>query len=146
MKVNLTWPIRQSFLRYIDTVGGTTEISEELSRGDDAFVFPGTSSGPTRWEFRGSARFEAHGGMLSVTIGDPIVDLDNEPATLTVATATGPDAPRATIAHLIGIEAQGSALRANARLTVEGSRLLGDVYNPGDLLDPILIDTEARHA
>lgn len=134
--MKLIWPIRRSFVNYVRGNGGTVTLKGGTAESDEGFVFPGIPGDPHA--FTGSVRFVAHGGMLDVRLGDPAFLLDGEAATLRVTTDEA--GAGATIARVVGVE--GSDLAgAELLLTVEGSRLLGDVYQPGSRLDGFRIES-----
>ena len=92
----LTWGVKQSFRNYVEGSGGTIEAGLGAERGDDGvFVFAGVpGKGLTRGAdgkpqgkgvFSGEVRFQAHGGMLSVFMADPAIEIGEAGAFLTVA-------------------------------------------------------------
>jgi hypothetical protein len=132
--VKLIWPVRRSFVAYVRGNQGTVTLGGGVTETDEGFVFPGDS---VALEFTGSVHFEAHGGMLDVTIGDPAFAISGDAGTLGVTTGAGGE--RTTIARLIEIQGDDPA-SGQLLLTYEGTRLLGDVYAPGSPLDGFRIE------
>lgn len=85
----LTWGVKQSFRNYVQGAGGSIQPGEGVTLAPDgAFVFsvaPGASpltldaNGRLQGEgqFLGQVQFQAHGGMLSVFLADPVVEIGN---------------------------------------------------------------------
>lgn len=140
--MKLCWPVRQSFVAYIERAGGSIEVSGEATRDGAMFTFPGSAPTRERWEFRGIASFVAHGGMLAVHLIDPEIAFDSEVGVLSVATEQRGGGRRLPIARILDRHSADGVTRADVRLTLHGSRLFGDVYNPGDLMEPV----EVHHA
>jgi hypothetical protein len=148
----LVWGVKQSFRNYVEATGGTIEAAGEAERLEDGvFAFapaPDAASAldsggrPTGTvKFQGEVRFQAHGGMLSVFLADPSIELDAEGAVLMVA-----DAPsrkfRIPIARLDLSAAEPlveGGLSIPSAVTIEGMQLLGDHYPPRTPLDPVRI-------
>lgn len=135
--MKLIWPIRRSFVDYVRASDGTVVLGGGATESEEGFVF--RSAPGTAHAFTGNVRFLAHGGMLDVELGDPVFTVDGDAATLSVSTGGG--AARTTVARLIGI--RGSDLASGQLLlTYEGTRLLGDVYQPGSPLDAFRIEPD----
>lgn len=132
--MKLIWPIKSSFVGYVRSSGGTVDL-DGASETEDGFVFPGNPE--TQLTFRGSVHFQAHGGMLDVIVGDPEFVIDGATGTLSVT--TNANAARTTIARLTAIKDDDPA-SGQLLLTVEGTRLLGEVYAPGSPLDVFRIE------
>ncbi|MEV7864289.1 HtaA domain-containing protein [Streptomyces hirsutus] len=137
--MKLCWSIRRSFERYVLAAGGTVSCGDGARREGDVFVFDGERTPEDSYRFTGSVHFEAHGGFLDVLIADPMVECADGEARLTVGVSPGPGGRRVHLARVVDLAGTEPAV-ANLRLTVEGARLLGDVYAPGDLLDPLRIE------
>lgn len=136
----LGWGVKQSFRAYVEGSGGTITAQDGASREPDgAFVFEaaadsdlavdaGTLSGTGR--FRGRVAFQAHGGLLSVTLTDPWLEAAADGWVLSIAeTAT-----RRTAIARLGPLAAGELPAAT---TLDGMMILGDHYPPGTTLDPV---------
>lgn len=150
----LSWGVKESFRRYVEGAGGSIEAGEGAERTPDGgFVFEAVSgpfTGPGlklgsdgrpqgKAEFRGAVRFEAHGGMLSVWVADPMLEIGPERAGLSVAEG-GPNGRRLEIAKLDPAAAAtglGGEIVIPAAITMEGMQVLGDHYPPGTPLDPV---------
>lgn len=146
--MTLTWGVKQSFRSYVEMSGGTTTAADgaaPMPAGPIAFepapdsdlevdaagVFSGTG------RFRGRVTFQAHGGMLSVTLADPWVEATAEGLVLTIAETP---TRRSAIAKLDAgavRRAEDGALELPAAITLDGMMILGDHYPPGTPLDPV---------
>jgi hypothetical protein len=140
----LNWGVKQSFRAYVEGSGGSITASDGAARAEDGtFTFDaapdsdltrddGALSGTGR--FRGRAVFQAHGGLLSVTLTDPWIEAAGDAWVLSIAETP---TRRTAIAKLT--PSDDGALHAVT--TLEGMMILGDHYPPGTILDPVrLID------
>jgi hypothetical protein len=128
--VRLAWAIRRSFTEYVRAAEGSVTLADGVVEADGQFFFEGVPGNPD--VFVGSVRFQAHDGLLDVTIGDPSLTMDGTSGTVSVTTGSG--ASRIVLGRFVDI--QGDDISSGrAMLTFEGSRLLGDVYSPGSALD-----------
>ncbi len=92
--------------------------------------------------FTGGVAFSAHGGMLDVTLAEPVLAFDGKGALLTVADVARPGSgTRAVIATLSGgpHAPTDETIAFLPLLTEDGSALFGSVYPPGEALDPLLV-------
>jgi len=148
----LTWGVKQSFRNYVEGSGGTIEAGLGAARVDDGtFTFdaaPGPGAGlrlgadgklTGQGSFAGEVRFQAHGGMLSVFMADPAVEVGEAGAFLTVY-----DTPeRIRRIPLAKLDLNGAAVGDDGALVVpavmsmEGWQVLGDHYLPMTPLDPV---------
>jgi len=154
----LTWPVRESFLAYVNRTGGRITIVEPAYPGARGFAFPhapaaghtsgggpAPDSGARRTgelAFTGGVAFSAHGGALDITLAEPVLVLDDQGALLTVADPARPGhGIRAVIAVLAGHPHAGTRETAALvpLLTEDGSALFGDVYPPGEAMDPLFV-------
>lgn len=140
--MKLTWGIRQSFESYVRHAQGDITVVPPAELVDETFVFPGCQSEET-FEFTGGVRFTAYGGMLSVHIVNPQIEMSGTDGVLRVSDKEGKG--RIEIARLADVDRR-TGLRADLRLTILGARLFGDVYRPGDALDPIVVTAPVPHA
>ena len=88
------------------------------------------------WSFAGHVDMNAHGGMLAVIVADPIIEWDGESGMLSVRTGHDADDLRLDLAEVTRVEGS-EPLQATAKLTFDGSRLLGDVYVTGQAIDSL---------
>ena len=143
----LTWGVKQSFRNYVQATGGTIETAGGAApAADGAFAFPATpGQGLTlddagrpqgAGRFAGEVRFQAHGGMLSVRLVEPGLEVTSTGAALSVA-----DGERRVAIATLDLAAAGPGeageLVIPAALTLDGSFLLGDHYPPATVLDPV---------
>ena len=146
----LSWGVKQSFRSYVEATGGVIEAGGGAERTQDGgFTFAPAPGGDLRLDadgklegrgtFTGELKFEAHGGMLSVFLADPAIEVDDKGAALTVADTAKRDY-RVEIARLdlaaAATEPSGEIV-IPVGLSIEGSRLLGDHYAPRTELDPV---------
>lgn len=144
----LTWGVKQSFRSYVEMSGGTASADEgAAATPDSVFVFEaapasdlavaanGALSGTGR--FRGRVTFQAHGGMLKVTLTDPWLETTLEGPVLTIAETP---TRRTAIAKLgAGQRAEDGALEFPAAITLDGMMIIGDHYPPGTALDRVRV-------
>jgi hypothetical protein len=156
----LTWPVRESFLGYVNRMGGRITIIGPARPGARGFSFPhalaasapgpgeadglGAGGGPMReLAFGGAVAFVAHGGALDVVIADPVLVFDDLGVLLTVRDSALPGSgTRAVIAELASgspTPADGETVALVPRLTSDGSALFGGVYPAGETMDPLFV-------
>ena len=146
---SLQWGVKQSFRNYVGMTGGTTEVGAGAQQTEDgAFVFAAADGDLAldaegklqgRGGFTGEVKFQAHGGMLSVFLADPAIEVDDKGAALTVA-----DTPSRNLRVEVGrLDLAAATTDPSGEivipvgLSIEGSRLLGDHYAPRTELDPV---------
>jgi hypothetical protein len=146
----LSWGVKQSFRGYVEGAGGTIETGAGAERtADGGFTFaPAPGEGLSRDQtgrlegqarFLGEVSFKAHGGMLSVFLVDPILEIDGDKAVLTVADHPARDR-RLEVAQLdlaamtVG---EGGEIELPAALMMFGCQWLGDHYPARTALDPV---------
>lgn len=145
----LSWGVKQSFRGYVEGAGGKTETSEGAEfAADGGFIF---RAGPDstlavdeagqltgRGVFTGIVHFEAHGGMLKVWMVDPILEITEAGAVLTVA-----DHPTRTYRleaaklDLGALATDPGEIALPAALLMFGSQWLGGNYPAGTALDEV---------
>lgn len=143
----LGWGVKQSLRNYVEGSGGVITAQAGATRtADGAFAFTASpesdlalGAGPPTGmgRFEGEIRFQAHGGMLSVTLLAPGIEPTAEGLALTIAETP---TRRTAIARLdlggMTTEPDGSVLIPTAT-TLDGMMILGDHYPPGTPLDPV---------
>ena len=134
--VKLRWPIKESFQGYVRGAAGTIEVSDDVTHEGVDFVFPEAEITDTTWSFSGHVDMNAHGGFLAVIIADPIIEWDGANGMLSVRTGHDADDLRLDLAEITRVEGS-EPLQATAKLTFDGSRLLGDVYVTGQAIDSL---------
>lgn len=148
----LTWGVKQSFRAYVEGAGGTISTDAGAERAaDGAIAFPAEGDGLTTGvgdalqgagKFSGEVRFEAHGGMLSVRLSSLSLDVDGEGASLKVADERGNPVEIARLDLAAATKGDGD-LVIPARLSMDGSYLLGDHYPPRTVVDPVRLTLKA---
>jgi Htaa len=153
----LTWTVKGSFLAYVNRMRGRITLVEPAYPGTAGFAFPhapaayradaGDGAGERNLPvgelaFAGGVAFSAHGGMLDVTLAEPVLVFDGQGTLLTVVDLAHPGGgTRVVIATLAG----GPPARAEETvafvplLTEDGAALFGRVYPPGEAMDPLLV-------
>ena len=147
---SLRWGVKQSFRNYVQSVGGVIEVgggAEVTAQGE--FVFaqaPGNSLSLNgngilegRGAFLGYVRFTGHGGMLSVFLADPVLEVSGGSASLTIDDHDKKPR-RLEIAKLdlegVAADEDGEVL-IPAALSIDGIQVLGDHYPLRTALDPV---------
>lgn len=88
-KYGMRWSVKDSFRRYVLGVGGTiSTAAPALNEGDQTY-FPldqvrTDERGLRVYQFSGDVAFRAHANMLSLTISNPWVHLDEEKIVLSI--------------------------------------------------------------
>ena len=146
----LAWGVKQSFRNYVQMTGGTAEALDGAGQADDGlFTFEpapdgdlaraadGALTGTGR--FSGAVKFHAHGGMLSVFMADPALEIGPDGAVLTVADSAARTrrVPVVKLDLAAATTEDDGALTIPAALTIEGSFFLGDHYPPFSAVDPV---------
>jgi len=148
----LGWGVKQSFRSYVEAMGGTVALSGGAERdAEGAFLFAPKDGAALTLDadgrpqggealFSGEVKFEAHGGMLKVSVTDPGVSLEPAGGALTVADPWAPG-KRMQIAKLdmAAAQVEGGEVVLPAAATLDGMQLLGDHYPPGTPLDPVRV-------
>lgn len=141
----LTWGVKQSFRAYVEMTGGVTEAAEGATRdADGAFVFEATPESTLevgadgalsgRGVFKGEVKFDSHGGMLKVFLADPILEIGEAGAALTVF-----DSPKRNLRiEVVKLDlAAAGPEGVPTKLTVDGVYLLGAHYPLNTAVDPV---------
>jgi hypothetical protein len=145
----LYWGVKKSFRDYVrGAMGEITVVAPAFLRGDQV-VFPADLPAPGApadgvLRFRGAVRFQAHYGMLDVTVREPWIDTAT--GTLTVEHGGVDTPPRIPLASLPGALSGGDAEEDDgmlvqrdlpARLAKEGAAVFKFTYPEGTELDPV---------
>lgn len=145
----LSWGVKQSFRTYVEAMGGIEVGAGAERTADGAFTFQAADGDGLRLDaagkpegsgrFLGEVRFQAHGGMLSVFLADPILEIGASGASISVADSAARTG-RVSLADLdLAAMAAGDEgeVVIPAALSMEGAFLLGDHYPPRTALDPV---------
>lgn len=141
----LCWSVKSSFWRYVQNAGGTVEALAPWTLADGYVSAPvrvDRSGDTLRIQAAGGIRFTAHGGRLAVTLRDLSLGLAGDRAALSIQ---DPEAPSEHLEI-----AKGTVRRDDDLWVIEsalgffGCRLFGDVYQPGEALDPIHLQSGHR--
>jgi len=156
----LTWAVKASFLGYVNRMRGRITLVKPAYPAAAGFAFPyapaayraeGGAAAPDAGEralpaaelaFTGGVAFSAHGGMLDVTLAEPVLVFDDDGTLLTVADMRRPGTGiRAVIATLASTPPAPTdeTIALVPLLTQDGAALFGGVYPPGEAMDPLFI-------
>ncbi len=146
----LMWGVKQSFRSYVEMSGGTVTTTDGAQATEDgAFAFDAApdsdltidAAGSIRGigRFRGRVTFQAHGGMLSITLTDPWLEETADGLVLTIAETP---TRRSAIARLdmgAARRAEDGGVEYPAVITLDGMMIIGDHYPPGTVMDPVRV-------
>lgn len=143
---SLRWAVKESFLDYIGGLSdGAVRTFDGCEQVDGQFVFPRASTGDGGVHFSGGVHFTGFAGMLDVRLVDVMIEGEGAEQRLTALVGPASIAARATLAEI----KDAPPLRpdeewtATPRLTFEGVRIFGDVYQVGTELAPMFVSPEA---
>jgi len=142
MITELTWPIKESLLGYLEMMEARIE-TRGADRTPEGFCFPvDPDAAGVEWlVFVGEVHITAHGGLLDVTIARPRIGRDGDHAVLRSTSARG----EIGLARLLDYPQDDAGLRqdggvlTDVALTMDGAALLGGVYAPWTRLAPIVL-------
>jgi hypothetical protein len=141
----LRWAVKESFLDYVRGLSdGTIDTFDGCEVEDGVFVFAGESAGDGGLSFTGGIQFTGFAGMLDVRLVDPMIEGDGIDTTVTALVGPKSIAARVAIATVesAGPLRGGAAWTATPKLTFEGVRVFGDVYQVGTELAPLVLEPE----
>ena len=147
----LTWGVKTSFRSYVEAAGGSISVSDGASRAEDgSIVFTaepggdlviapdGSTTGAMR--FRGTVKFDAHGGMLSATLSELGLEVGPDGLVLTALEAPM-NKNRCAIAKIgPGEDGPDGGVSLSAEITDDGMYQIADNYPPGTELDPLRLE------
>jgi Htaa len=146
----LSWGVKQSFCTYVQSAGGVIETGAGTQRNADGeFTFAAAPDSDLcidadgklqgQGKFVGHVKFTAHGGMLSVFLANPILEVSETGATLTVTDhETHPrqvELAKLTLEDMTTVET--GELMIPTKLAMFGIQLLGDHYPLNTALDSV---------
>jgi hypothetical protein len=143
----LRWTVKESFIEYIHGLSdGTIETFDGCEPLDGTYVFPGESSDDGGHLFSGGIQFTGFAGMLDVRLVDPMIEADGTQWKLTALVGTKSIAARVAIATIenAGPLRTDEQWTATPKLTFEGVRVFGDVYQVGAELAPLIVVPEGQ--
>jgi hypothetical protein len=139
--LTLNWGVKRSLLEYVNDVDGEILIEAPAHQPESGlFSFPVHSSetvGDSRvLTFIGAVRITAHGGLMSIPINAPRLELSGQMGTLSVTSDSG--------ASLLMVELRKSETDDEdkgdlwvASLSPQGAPLFGGVYHAGTEMDSL---------
>ncbi|MDR5701605.1 HtaA domain-containing protein [Agromyces aerolatus] len=139
----LHWAVKESFIGYIRGLeDGAIETFDGCEQREGGFEFPGESAKDGEHLFSGGVRFTGFAGMLDVRLVDPMIEVDGDGARVSALVGPASIAARVTIATIEATEPPrpGRPWTATPKLTFEGVRILGDVYQVGAELAPLTVE------
>lgn len=144
--LGFAWGVKETFLSYVRAMpggfigcGGGAGVTNT-----DEFFFPladvSSAEHVLRLEFRGEVKFIAHQGLMTVTLKDPIINMQAHQAALSVRAGEGQIAI-ATIELPEMVDDDGVAMWRNAttRLAGNGPEMFGGNYVLGETLAPLTL-------
>ena len=148
----LRWAVRSSFRAYVASLpDGDEQVSRGAAVSDDGrIVFPpdeaalSSRTAVSVYAFGGTLTYSGHAGVLAVELSDPRLDVvATGRSAVSVSPGAGRTGERPVIAAFTEWEVVDRRLIVPApRLTWVGVAMLGDVYDVGDLLDPIEVELD----
>lgn len=140
---NLRWTLRRSFVDYIARVpDGRMSVTDGADVDGVDFIFEhyetsgDEHSGTIR--YRGDVRFAGHGNMLTVCIIDPVINYEDDRATVSIQLPESAQRSPERINLGVGSleKLGGGQYKMYAlQLTPDGSDVFAGVYSTGDPLD-----------
>ncbi len=135
MQRALLWNIRTSFLRYLDH-SGPHRITGERASDDGPFVFvEGLGGHSGKSVFVGLIDIVAHGGLLRLTLRDPVLDIDSKGK----GSLWFKVGEQALMTRLLDLS-PANPTRWNAELTPDGSEVFDQVYPPGVPMADVIVE------
>lgn len=139
----LNWGVKESFIAYVRKLDdGSIEAINGATREGDVFGFDGVSADDSGLLFAGGVHFTGFAGMLDVRLTDLMIEAGATAPVLSALVGPPSIAARTVIATFDGASApvSGSAWGATPRLTFEGVRVFGDVYQVGTELSVLSVE------
>lgn len=138
------WPVRNSFVDYVRAANGEVSPLAPWSLSSDGFRFPLRRLDGAKTETLeadGGACFTAHAGRLAVELRQLRLAFANGGFEASVRDLDVPETWM-TIARGDVEALTPDRLMLRPRLTFFGSRLFGDVYQVGEPLDDMILETQ----
>lgn len=132
----LIWGVKESLLKYLTGMArGVIEVFDEAELTDQGIRFPSADDAPHPLVFRGAVRMTGHGGLLCVTLGDPVIHREDDGRwLLSACRADGQRIPVADIEQFT--QDQTGVVQAGVTtLTEEGVAIFDGQYPAGTRLD-----------
>lgn len=139
--VALEWGLRRTFLAYVSALpDGSIAVDAPAEFDGEVFRLPGSWTGRGECRFDGVLRFFGHAGVLNVELEDLRAEwIGASKAEGRITASVGgvriPLADFSEPAH--GVE--GATTYRTVTLTDDGAAVLGGVYPPGAVADPVTI-------
>lgn len=136
----LLWGIRTSLFLYIRGIArGEVTVFGGAELIDDEVAFPSAEEEGRSLVFRGAVTLTGHGGLLHITVADPVVHREDDGRWL--ISACGNDGERVPLADIDQLAEDESGLvhAGTTTLTAAGAQIFGGQYPPGSTLDSPLI-------
>ncbi len=132
----LTWGVKSSLLHYLTGVArGRIEVFDGALMTDRGVVFPAQEHAPHPLVFRGTVLLTGHGGMMRISLGDPVIHRESDGRWL--LSACGADGERIPVADIDQFTQDDTGLvqAGVTTLTRAGVVIFGDQYPAGTVLD-----------
>ena len=139
----LVWGIKSSLRAYVAKIGGITELIPPAIMADNVFEFPPVSHDESRLHFSGGVTLTGHGGLVKIHVNEPVIFSGDSAYHLSTSVPNSPT-KRIVVADLIQLplEDEGATFTRRGfetRLTGPGAAWWGGAYEPGTLLDPVML-------
>jgi hypothetical protein len=141
----LNWAVKESFLAYVRGLpDGTIESFAGCEAMDGTFAFPCESCDEGVLSFYGGVQLKGFAGMLDVRLAAPMVEGRGTSRKLTALVGPRSIAARVVIATIESADEfrVGEPWVATPKLTYQGVRTFGDVYQVGTELAPLVVVPE----
>jgi hypothetical protein len=140
---DLTWAIRVSFVRYVNSAGGTVSLAPPATWTGEHFVFPLVERSEDEFgvllAFGGEVAMAAYEGMLNVQVADPSVLITGGVGILTAANLARSERYVLADLTLRTPDARVGPVEFDAALHESAVGLFGGVYEPGAPLDTLYL-------
>src|SRR5690554_4562797 len=144
----LTWGVKESFVRYLGSMGGNVRVAEGAASVDGLLFFPlvdqsdfelASARGTIR--FGGRAHFSGHFGALDLTLAEPWLESDERGAVISADTGVTGRVPLVALGaaetllegeHIVWAEVE-------TRMLPDAAPLFNGVYGTGERFDALTL-------
>lgn len=150
---SLSWGIKDSFRDYV-----SRQADFSLTVSDHASIGPGNviqfpvkaGSGNVEWMSEGWAVFVAHGGMMRLSLKNPVVRWSDLDLVLAFEFDSGMDGSQPEhfeVARLVEVSTTEDTMRRTYRafLLPDAVGMFNEMYDPGSELDVVTVAMEVTH-
>lgn len=135
----LAWSVKATFCAYVARLAdGVCEVSEGVRLlGRGRYGLPGavvTDADEFQWRSSATLSFQAHGGLMRVSLHSPVLTLGESRGSLAIAPGDPGSEPK-VIGDIESVSWQGDRIVGRPVLTEAGAALFGGYYSVGEPLD-----------